>query len=257
MKSLECGLHVAATFCDLSKAFDCVNHGILLYKLQRYGIRGISLRLVKNYLMDRKQCVYYNNDFSSIKNLNIGVGQGTVIGPLLFLLFINDLPNVVNAATIMYADDTTFINNGVDQCNIAEAKSLTMTEASQWFVHNKLKLNEDKTKHVVFSLNRLLHKDNMYQLNNVKFLGFELDSQLNWKNHIKYVAKKINSYNFMLCKVKRYVSINSAKLVYFSYIQSAMLYGIILWGRSTDWMRIFKCQKTSIRILSGVARGTS
>jgi hypothetical protein len=257
LKALENGLHVAATFCDLTKAFDCVTHCDLLNKIERYGLRGNTFNLNKTYLLDRKQVVVYNNNISRVQTLNIGVGQGSAIGPLLFLLFINDLPEAVNAGTVMYADDTTFINSGVDHCQVTQEINNNMDKAVSWFNENKLKLNENKTFHLVFSLNRILHDDNLYNIQHVKFLGFMLDSQLNWKDHVRYVASKINTYNFMLYKIKRYVSVNTAKTVYFSYIQSLIQYGIVLWGNSTNSIRIFRTQKNAIRILSGVTRRTS
>ena len=135
-------------FIDLKKAFDTVDHNILLSKMDHYGIRNAANLWFKNYLNEREQFVDINGVQSDKKQITCGVPQGSVLGPLLFLIFINDLPNATNFLTLLFADDTTFQISGVDTDQLFLLANSELEKASVWFKANKLTLNVKKTKYI-------------------------------------------------------------------------------------------------------------
>ena len=143
--------HSVGIFLDLSKAFDTVNHNILLDKLSYYGIRGLSLDLVKRNLSDRMQYVQYNKKKSPMQNISCGVPQGSILGPLLFLLCINDLANVSKFLTvILFADDTNVFYSHNDSSIVTRVLKAELDKLSEWFKANKLSLSLDQTKYMLF-----------------------------------------------------------------------------------------------------------
>ena len=143
-------------FLDLKKAFDTVNFDILLSKLDHYGFRGVSNLWFKNYLTSRKQYVCINGESSSVNQLFCGVPQGSVLGPLLFLIFINDLPNCTSFFTLLFADDTTFQIKNQNLAALFNTANIELDKASAWFSANKLTLNVSKTKFILFR-NKKMH----------------------------------------------------------------------------------------------------
>ena len=146
---------VGGIFCDLQKAFDCVNHNILLTKLEFYGITGITLKLIKSCLNDRYQKVILNNHYNSSSNfgkITHGVPQGSILGPLLFLLYINDLPRITNDNTkiTLFADGTNIIITNPNLTNFKKNVNNTVKDINEWFHANLLFLNWDKTQYMQF-----------------------------------------------------------------------------------------------------------
>ena len=175
---------------DFSKAFDMVDHAILLKKLSNYGIRGVAQNWLTSYLNDRNQYVNVNGSNSSTNALKFGVPQGSILGPLLFIIYINDLPNIAHDIHfIMYADDANIIITG---SNISEIKSKTdnlLKTLSNWVNTNSLKLNLKKTHHMIFSnlgnftLNLKLGNETIHQSHQERFLGILMDDKLTWNAH--------------------------------------------------------------------------
>lgn len=182
------------TFCDLSKAFDCVNHDTLVKKLEFYGVGGNSIQLLKYYLENRSQIVSVGDTKSNVAQTKIGVPQGSVLGPFLFLIMINDLPSYVGAHTVLYADDTTFLSFSKDFDSLRAITDSTLAKASCWFESNGFLLNEGKTQQMYFSLREIPPSDDP---NSVKFLGVYIDSKLTWEAHINYVSGKLASHLFV------------------------------------------------------------
>ena len=199
-KSLNNGEFVVGVFLDFSKAFDTVNHGILLQKLEYYGIRGVALKWFESYLSNRSQFVTYNGEKSSKKNIICGVPQGSILGPLLFLIYINDSSNVCEfMMPLLFADDTNLFNSGKEFNRVQLEIENDLMRISEWLKINKLSLNIKKTQFMIFT-NKNASKPNIdlkidghkiEQTVKTKFLGVIIDSQLTWKFHINYICGKI------------------------------------------------------------------
>jgi hypothetical protein len=244
---LDAFLHkssIAITACDLTKAFDCVAHPILLQKLQYYGFNNLELQLFESYLSDRSQCVFINNNLSSPLRLNYGVPQGSVLGPLLFLIIINDLPSNVSCKSILYADDTTFIYKINNLINNSPTANLLL-EARYWFSANGLVLNNEKTQSQVFSLSSTSKSSDT-----VKLLGFELDHKLTWEPHVVGILRKSSKAVYMLRKLQHRIPKEYLIQVYYALFHCHINYGIELWGHSPHTYSLFRMQKKAVRLIS-------
>lgn len=245
------GSRTEVTLCDLTKAFDCVSPSILLKKLEACGVRGVCLRLLKSYFVDRRQYVSLNDSQSQLSPpLTHGIPQGSIIGPLLFLVYINDLPNYINSAkTLLFADDTTFYSSHPD---IAMAKTNVrdaVDTASIWFTRNKLSLNRAKTQSITLATDR-----NVPPQEPVSLLGIKLDQRLTWASHVDQVCARVSSGMYVLRGLVSLVSIEVLKMAYFALIHSHLTYGVLLWGGSAESQRAFVLQKKAIRVM--LRRGT-
>ena len=187
---------------DLRKAFDTVCHKKLLKKLNHYGIRGIVNELISNYLLNRKQHVYLNGVRSSLQPVNIGVPQGSILGPLLYLIYVNDFPNCLECTPSLYAEDTCMIVH--DQClsELEEKVCKNITDLKVWLDSNELTLNFNKTACMLISpytpsrsiiFNPMINGKLLKVVTSYKCLGITVDNQLNFINHIKNLEKKIAS----------------------------------------------------------------
>lgn len=249
VEGLEGGKQSAITLCDLSKAFDCVNHTLLLDKLERYGIRGKTLCLIQSYLKNRQQCVIIGENKSDFKTVEHGVPQGSILGPLLFIVYINDLSYyLVPEKCILFADDTTLVHTAPNMINLNQIMKINEKKTETWFAANYLKLNPDKTQRLFFSSSND-NNDNI--INNVKLLGITLDSRLNWSAHINNLSSKLASCNYLLRQLKKVLSPEILYTAYFSLFHSHLTYGVILWGNSSQSIKIFRLQKYAVRILAG------
>lgn len=261
---------VTSNFLDMTKAFDVVNHSKLLSKLELYGIRGKALDWIKSYLVNRKQCTEIAQ-LSKVKNglikqsyrsqyqfTRTGVPQGSVLGPLLFLIYINDLPQSTTQKCIMYADDTTLIVQSDENNSYENTINSALKDINIWMNKNDLNINATKTKFMQFHSYRTkplplsVTYDNNYieQVDNIKFLGLYIDSNLNWKTQIDSICSRLNRFVFALKKLRNTVSMEAAITAYHGHISSVLSYGLILWGNSVDVDRAFKLQKKCIRAIT-------
>ncbi len=245
VESLEVGHLACLTLCDLSKAFDCVPHKHLLDKLEKYGVRGVPLQILASYLTERKQCVEANGISSSFRAVRSGVPQGSVLGPLLFVIYINDLYQyLLPVNCVLYADDTTLISSDKSRKILNKKVQQNIKQAESWFSANQLKLNSNKTKTLVISSNR-----QTIQGNTVKLLGITIDDSLNWKAHVEKLCKKLSCSLFALRRMLNLVDIKGLLTIYHALIHSHLAYGTLIWGNSTDALRAFRMQKRSVRLI--------
>ena len=241
-------------FCDLSKAFDCVDHGILLRKLQVYGFCPESIALLRSYLDGRSQTVRCSGLASAKGPVTVGVPQSSVLGPILFLIYINDLPSVDQSSKYtLFADDTT-VSVKADSMETSVGGSLVAQEMAEgWFCSNRLLLNRDKTNRVVFTM-RDSQGINSH-ISEVKFLGVFLDSKLQWGCHIDHLASKLARGLHLLRSLSNNVSQTVLRTAYFAVFHSQLSYAIIVWGHAADTHRLFRLQRRAVRLLAGLGYG--
>lgn len=240
-----------ATLFDLRKAFDCVDHNKIVSKLKFYGVSGVALSFFVSYLSNRRQKVYLNGNWSKEVGVPYGVPQGSVLGPLLFLILINDLPNSIRAKSFIYVDDSTFFNIHSNFDSLQNCVNETILEASTWFQSNGLLLNEEKTQNILFSLRKApLDLGTNNYLPSVKFLGIFIDKDLSWHTHIEYISKRLSRVIFLLRRILNCVPESYIKSAYYAFFQSIVRYGLVIWGNSNKINDILILQKKAVRVLS-------
>ena len=244
--SLDKKENVAALLLDLSKAFDCINHRLLIAKLHAYGFSKNALSFVWSYLSDRCQRVGIDGSFSLWQDILDGVPQGSILGPLLFNIYINDFlfeqehwPNCPNVNLCNYADDNTFIASG-ESIEIVTAKlENAFSLATAWFRDNGLQLNADKCKFIVFGKPDSQAKHFIYlngvkleDTDSVKLLGVTLDSQLTFFEHITGICKRASSKVYALKRISKFLSASQRNVLASSFIVSEFGYCPLIWGFS-------------------------
>lgn len=240
--------HTSVVLCDLTKAFDCVSPQILTDKLERYGIRGHALKIFNNYLMHRKQYVEVGGERSLLGEQLYGVPQGSVLGPLLFNIYVNDLPLFLEGEKcILFADDTTLYASGRDIHALRASVDSLLTQTKKWFELNNLKLNDEKTQKLTITSNKLLPPQE-----HVTLLGINLDSHLTWGSQVDRVCSRVASNLYVIRKLGEIVPVHVVRVAYRALIESHLTYGLTLWGRSAEWRRAFIMQKRAIRAMAGV-----
>ena len=258
-RNLTCGI-----FIDLEKAFDTVNHRILLKKLEYYGIKGTANHWLCDYLTGRKQRVKIDNTFSDYQGITCGVPQGSILGPLLFLIYINDMHKAAKFCTLYhFADDTNLI------CSDKNAKLLRKNVNSdlrlvfQWLCANRLSINVDKTEFIIFKSPRKSLKERItlklngktiFESKKLRYLGLIIDEKITWKFHILELKKKLSQITGIIYKLKKLgIPVDTLKSIYYALFQSCLDYGLCVWGQAgTEYFnKIEVMQNKVIRLIIG------
>ena len=259
-KMFSCGV-----FIDLEKAFDTVNHQILISKLYHYGIRGVANKWFTSYLSNRFQKVSLNSESSKRLPITCGVPQGSILGPLLFLIYINDMHLSVEHSVIYhFADDTNLLYSCKTFKNLRKRVNRDLQLLYEWLCANRLSLNTGKTEFIVFRpprykmterLTLKLHHTKLFESSKIKYLGMILDNNLNWKAHLTELSKKLSRAVGLIYKVRHLCPTSVLRSLYYSLFHSHMSYGLILWSNAKQCYidKIRSLQKLlSLRIMEQI-----
>ena len=235
-KALDEEKYAVSLFLDLSKAFDTVNHSILLSKLGLYGIRDNENQWFRSYLSNRKQKVFVNGVESNLLLVNSGVPQGSILGPFLFLIYINDFDKATNYFSLrLFADDTSLTATGKDLDVLLQRINSELPAIYEWLCSNRLTLNLSMTKYLVFQPRQKMNF-NLYpplkladqyleQSFSVKYLGLIIDCFLSWHEHIHHICGKISKSVNIIAKLKPYVTPQSLISIYYALVYPYLTYG--------------------------------
>ena len=267
-EALENNNFACGIFIDLQKAFDTVDHEILLKKLEHYGIRGLANNWFKSYLTNRQQFVSINGFNSKKQIMKFGVPQGSVLGPLLFLIYINDLHKAIKFSTVHhFADDTNLLVTGKNLAVIQKQVNHDLKSLCTWLRANKISLNASKTELIIFrDPKKKLSQDLKIKINGkrltpskfVKYLGIYIDCHLNWKTHQTKIYLKLSRAVGMLSKVRHYVNSQTLLMIYYGIFSCHLIYGSQIWGQHnsvTSKLQIL--QNKALRFMNFKPRGTS
>ena len=239
IKSLENGEYVLGVFLDFSKAFDTVDHSILLSKMYHYDIRGVAFKWFQSYLADRQQYITYNGVQSSKKLIKCGVPQGSILGTILFLLYINDLVKVCSTTLpFLFADDTYLFISGKNLTEMAHSLNKELLEISPWLKINKLSLNVNKTHHMLFTKERKyipcisinIDGQSIDEVGSTRFLSVHIGNRLTWKKHISYISGKVSRGIGVIVRARRILNSDALLTLYYSFIYPFITYCNHVWG---------------------------
>lgn len=244
---------ILSVFIDFSKAFDTVQSSILLDKMYHYGVRGCVHDWFRSYLNNRQQYTIFNNTSSSTKPVELGVPQGSILGPILFLIYINDISNISDTLhTILFADDATFYLIGENPTELINKTNIELQKFSNWCLANKLTVNTTKTHYILFTKTITIHQplpnltilnESILQVDKIKFLGVIFDKHLTFKHHISNLCLRLSRIIPLLLKVKHFAPIKILKCLYYAHIYPHLTYCNPIWSQT------YPCHLSQVNIL--------
>lgn len=281
---LDAGKKCVSVFLDIKKAFDTVSIPVLLYKLQKIGVRGVALDLFRDYLHNREQVVKVDQYISERVGVSFGVPQGSVLGPTLFLVYVNDLcdMNISKAKIFSYADDTAIVFEGATWNEVKVNVETGLIQVAKWLTGNLLTLNTSKTDYICFGIDKRSQPDINYTIkihscrfysnglpcncpainraNHVKYLGVMIDQRLTWYPHLEHVVNRIRKLSWIFKSLRHVVpkninphnpNNNLLNYVYISLVQSILIYCISVWGGAakTRFLDLERAQRALIKIM--------
>ena len=261
-EALDSGKFACGIFIDLQKAFDTVDHKILLKKLEHYGIIGLANDWFCSYLTNRQQFVSINGFDSKSKVMKYGVPQGSVLGPLLFLIYINDLHKAIKySTTLHFADDTNLLAVNDSLKKLQKQVNLDLRFLYKWLKANKISLNASKTELLLFRHpNKVINYDLKIKINGkklvpsnfVKYLGILIDCHLNWHIHTNDLSTRLSRAIGMLSKIRHYVKFETLRMSYYGIFSSILLYGSQIWGQISNQgiRKLQTLQNKALRVLT-------
>lgn len=247
---LDAGKNVTGLFFDLSRAFDTVDPSFVGSKLCALGIRGNINDLIVSFLETRSFYVVTNGATSESRPVNLGVAQGSSLGPLIFLLYINDLHRYISSGvTINFADDTSILLSSCDGDDLQGRVAAAVDEMREWCCRNKLILNVTKTKVLHFTKNNFRYVEPA----ETKFLGVFVDGCLSWSGHVNYVVNRLNSAYYAILKLKNSMEPSDLLTVYYALAYPHISYNVVLWGHSLRASaRVLTAQERLLRLIFGL-----
>ncbi|KAG8337802.1 hypothetical protein J6590_108775 [Homalodisca vitripennis] len=274
-KGIEKNQFIVGVYLDLARAFDFVDPYILVEKFKGYGLKGILLKWLASFSCDRRQVVRINGTMSNDCDLKYGIAQGGVLGPLMFVVYINDLLKLrIHSNIYSFADDTAIVCTGCSFDVLKFRLQKDLDSISHWLANNKLLINVNKTKCINFSYRKLAstdvlklicHKhscvycckcDTIELVTNIKYLGLIIDSKLKWDLNIQSLNTKLRKINYLLYFTKKYIKSEYLKMLYISWFESSLRYGIVHWGGTypTILMPLQLMQRFAVRNVCDMTR---
>jgi hypothetical protein len=279
VKNLNSKMKTLGIFLDISKAFDTVSVPILLHKLELLGIRGVVLEMFRSYLSGRCQCVTINGIAGDEESVSSGVPQGSVLGPTLFLVYINELCQLAlpNCKIVTYADDTAIIVHGRSWDEVHGHAEHALRTVGAWLSNNMLCLNINKTCFVTFAPKLQSHPDSSFKIvahkhhchpensswpacdctavqrfNQVRYLGVIVDGVMSWRMHINSVCSRVRKLIYVFRKLRNSADKSTLKTCYFSLAQSILTYCIAVWGsaKKTHMLQLERAQRAILKVMA-------
>jgi hypothetical protein len=261
LHAMDEGCVIGTVYVDFKKAFDLVDHNILLYKLKLYHFSEMAYKFFASYLSNRSQLVKANGVTSDTCHVISGVPQGSILGPLLFLLYVNDLPLQLQSDSDMYADDVTIHRKGQNIVTIQHQLQKDLDCANEWCKTNNMAINPNKTTCMTLGSHPkiknlpdlALFVDNVkiIQVETQKLLGIHIDSHLNWKTHVDKTCAKLVSKLALFKRIQYYLTLDVKVLYYNAYVTPVFDYGCVVWQKASkcDMTRLSKLQRRFAKII--------